>query len=74
MKHFPGHGRSLVDTHLEPSKVDVSLDIMRKNDFIPFENLKTESLLMLAHIIYPKIDSEVAIFKKNKYNNRRIIF
>ena len=64
MKHFPGHGRSLVDTHLEPSKVDVTLDIMRKNDFIPFENLKTESLLMLAHIIYPKIDSEVATYSK----------
>ena len=24
MKHFPGHGRSLVDTHLEPSEVDVA--------------------------------------------------
>jgi beta-N-acetylhexosaminidase len=64
LKHFPGHGRSLVDTHLEPSKVDASLDILRKNDFIPFESLKTESLMMLAHIIYPKIDKEVATYSK----------
>ncbi len=64
LKHFPGHGRSLVDTHLEPSKVDASLDILRKNDFIPFESLKNESLMMLAHIIYPKIDKEVATYSK----------
>ena len=76
MKHFPGHGRSLVDTHLEPSEVDVSLDIMRKNDFIPFENLKTESLMMLAHIIYPKIDNEVATYSKkiNKIIRKELLF
>ena len=76
MKHFPGHGRSLVDTHLEPSEVDVALDILRKNDFIPFENLKTESLMMLAHIIYPKIDNEVATYSKkiNKIIRKELLF
>ena len=76
LKHFPGHGRSLVDTHLEPSKIDVSLDILRKNDFIPFENLKTESLMMLAHIVYPKIDNEVATYSKkiNKIIRNELFF
>jgi beta-N-acetylhexosaminidase len=76
LKHFPGHGRSLVDTHLEPSKVDASLDILRKNDFIPFESLKTESLMMLAHIIYPKIDKEVATYsqKINKIIRNELFF
>ena len=76
MKHFPGHGRSLVDTHLEPSKIDVSLDILRKNDFIPFESLKTESLMMLAHIVYPKIDNEVATYSKkiNKIIRKELFF
>ena len=64
LKHFPGHGRSLVDTHLEPSEVNVNIDILRRNDFIPFENLNTESLMMLAHIVYPKIDKEVATYSK----------
>ena len=29
-----------------------------------FESLKNESLMMLAHIIYPKIDKEVATYSK----------
>ena len=76
LKHFPGHGRSLVDTHLEQSEVDVSLDILRKSDFIPFEILKTESLMMLAHIIYPKIDNEVATYSKkiNKIIRKEFLF
>jgi len=76
MKHFPGHGRSLVDTHLEPSEVDVKLDILRKNDFIPFENLKTESLVMLAHIVYPRVDNEVATYSKkiNKIIRKELFF
>tara|TARA_B100000963_G_C22543628_1_gene633390 strand:- start:222 stop:1244 length:1023 start_codon:yes stop_codon:yes gene_type:complete len=76
MKHFPGHGRSLVDTHLEPSEVDVKLDILRKNDFIPFENLKTESLMMLAHIVYTKVDNEVATYSKkiNKIIRNELLF
>ena len=57
-------GDLLLIPHLEPSEVDVSLDILRKSDFIPFEILKTESLMMLAHIIYPKIDNEVATYSK----------
>ncbi len=76
MKHFPGHGRSLVDTHLEPSKVDEKLEVLRKNDFIPFQNLKNESLMMLAHIIYPKIDNEVATYSKkiNKIIREELFF
>ncbi len=76
MKHFPGHGRSLVDTHLEPSEVNVELDILRKNDFIPFQNLKTESLMMLAHIVYSKIDNEVATYSKkiNKIIRNELFF
>ncbi len=76
MKHFPGHGRSLVDTHLEPSEVNVTLDILKKNDFIPFENLKTESLMMLAHIFYPKVDKEIATYSKkiNKIIREELLF
>ncbi len=76
MKHFPGHGRSLVDTHLGPSEVDVNFDILKKNDFIPFENLKNESLMMLAHIVYSKIDNEVATYSKkiNKIIRNELFF
>ena len=64
LKHFPGHGRSLVDTHHNPSEITTDLNTLWKEDFIPFLNLKNESLLMLAHIKFTKIDNKVATYSK----------
>ena len=68
LKHFPGHGRSLVDTHHNPSEITTNLNTLWKEDFIPFLNLKNESLLMLAHIKFTKIDNKVATYSR-KINN-----
>ena len=64
LKHYPGHGRSKTDTHLNISKVDTQLNILKKTDLIPFTSLKTESLVMLAHIFYTKIDNKIATYSK----------
>ena len=63
LKHYPGHGRSTVDTHNNVSFIDVDLDVLKRTDLIPFSNLKTESLVMLAHIFF-KIDKKVATYSK----------
>ncbi len=64
LKHFPGHGRSKKDTHTHCSKINVDLDSLLKTDLIPFNFLKKESLLMLAHIIFPRIDKSVVTYSK----------
>ena len=67
LKHYPGHGRSKIDTHLNVSEVDTNLNILKKTDLIPFSSLKTQSLVMLAHIFYTKVDNRNCyLFKKNK--------
>ena len=36
MKHMPGHGRAMVDSHHKLPVVDVSFDELAKSDFLPF--------------------------------------
>ena len=36
LKHFPGHGRSLVDTHHNPSEIRTDLKNLMERRFIPF--------------------------------------
>ena len=35
-KHFPGHGATIADSHLELPTVDVPLDVLRARDLPPF--------------------------------------
>ena len=76
LKHFPGHGRSLVDTHDHPSEIMTDEKTLWKEDFVPFLNLKNESLLMLAHIKFTKIDNKVATYssKINYLLRKKFLF
>ncbi|SUV50445.1 beta-hexosaminidase [Bartonella doshiae] len=58
MKHIPGHGRSLSDTHFELARVDASLNILEAYDFWPFKNLANLPAAMTAHIVYEAIDDQ----------------
>ncbi|EJF81883.1 beta-N-acetylhexosaminidase [Bartonella doshiae] len=58
MKHIPGHGRSLSDTHFELARVDASLNILEAYDFMPFKNLANLPAAMTAHIVYEAIDDQ----------------
>ena len=55
IKHIPGHGRSLNDTHKKVSIIHASLNSLMKNDFKVFRNTKAK-FAMTAHIIYKKVD------------------
>lgn len=53
MKHLPGHGRALVDSHFALPRVaagDLSAD------FLPFARNKTLPWAMTAHVIYEQYD------------------
>ena len=64
IKHFPGHGRSELDSHKDLPIVNVSLSELKKKDLKPFKFLRNEIFLMLAHIIYKNIDSKVTPYSK----------
>ncbi len=59
-KHFPGHGDTHGDTHRCIPKVDKELDVLLKQDLLPFQSAINAGvdLIMTSHILYPKIDSE----------------
>lgn len=56
IKHIPGHGRAVVDTHEALPTVDTSLDDLRATDFRPFVELSDMPIAMTAHIVYRAID------------------
>jgi beta-N-acetylhexosaminidase len=58
IKHIPGHGRALADSHLELPIVDASLEELRMTDFVPFKELSDIKFAMTAHILYSKIDNQ----------------
>jgi len=57
LKHIPGHGRSLLDSHFELPVIDTKLSTLMESDFIPFIKLNKSRWAMTAHIIYEDIDS-----------------
>ncbi|MFS0749394.1 beta-N-acetylhexosaminidase [Oceanobacillus sp. 1P07AA] len=60
VKHFPGHGDTSEDSHLELPKVDKSLKELSDLELIPFENAISEGadVVMIAHILLPQIETE----------------
>ena len=59
IKHFPGHGDTRVDSHLDLPVVDKSRQALRALELKPFRELqRTAPAIMTAHIVYPRIDPE----------------
>ncbi|MCI9865355.1 beta-N-acetylhexosaminidase [Rhizobium skierniewicense] len=58
MKHMPGHGRGMVDSHHELPVVDVPLAELDAHDFVPFRALNKELMAMSAHLVFTAIDAE----------------
>lgn len=57
VKHMPGHGRAVVDSHMELPKVSASADEL-ETDIAPFRSLANAPMGMTAHIVYTAWDSE----------------
>jgi beta-N-acetylhexosaminidase len=56
IKHIPGHGRAMADSHLELPVVDASYADLDARDFAPFRVLSDMPMAMTAHVIYSAID------------------
>ncbi|MEO6339331.1 MAG: beta-N-acetylhexosaminidase [Caulobacteraceae bacterium] len=56
IKHIPGHGRALADSHLSLPIVDSPLEVLEQTDFAPFRALADAPMAMTAHVTYSAID------------------
>ena len=59
-KHFPGHGDTKIDSHLDLPKINSSFSKWKKNEAVPFEkNIQNGiPMIMTAHIQMPGLDSK----------------
>ncbi len=59
-KHFPGHGDTTQDSHLELPRLDHSLERLRAVELVPFRAWCDAGLssLMTAHVVFSPLDPE----------------
>lgn len=56
VKHVPGHGRAMLDSHEALPVVDTSCAALEQTDFQPFRMLADMPVAMTAHVVYSAID------------------
>lgn len=58
-KHFPGHGRTRVDSHVALPVVDAPRKTLLQNDIVPFRAAIDAGVasIMTAHVAYPELDA-----------------
>ncbi|CAI6021103.1 beta-N-acetylhexosaminidase [Cohnella sp. JJ-181] len=67
VKHFPGHGDTSVDSHLDLPVLNKTAEQLAKLEWIPFKAAigQQADAVMVAHILFPKIDPDApASFSK----------
>ena len=57
-KHFPGHGRTTVDSHIKTPVVKASRQDLLDNDLLPFRAAIEAGVasIMTAHVAFPSLD------------------
>ena len=62
LKHFPGHGTVLEDTHFDEAIDPRPLDVLRREDLVPFvAGIEAGAdAVMMAHVTYPAVAPEAA--------------
>jgi beta-N-acetylhexosaminidase len=60
-KHFPGHGDTHTDSHLELPRLDHDLERLRQVELVPFARAAAAGLpmIMTAHIVFSAVDADV---------------
>jgi beta-N-acetylhexosaminidase len=58
MKHMPGHGRGMADSHHHVPVVTASLEELKRHDFVPFAAMADMPLAMTGHVIFTAIDPD----------------
>ena len=61
IKHIPGHGRAMADSHLELPVVQTPLGVLEATDFQPFKGLADAPMAMTAHVVFTAVDPEACV-------------
>ncbi len=64
IKHFPGHGNTMVDSHFELPKEDsITLERLESFELIPFKRAAKArcDMVMPGHLFFPKIDPDFPV-------------
>jgi beta-N-acetylhexosaminidase len=58
VKHFPGHGSVVADTHFDVAADSRIIDDLRARDLVPFVDgiAAGAEAVMMAHVTYPEVD------------------
>ncbi|ADQ82613.1 glycoside hydrolase family 3 domain protein [Riemerella anatipestifer ATCC 11845 = DSM 15868] len=70
IKHFPGHGDTDTDSHLDLPVVNHSLHRLNKVELAPFKALMDKKIggVMVAHLYVPSLESQKGIPASISYN------
>jgi beta-N-acetylhexosaminidase len=62
LKHFPGHGDTSVDSHLDLPRVDVGADVLEQRELVPFRAgiAAGAAAVMTSHVLVPALDDRPA--------------
>lgn len=58
IKHIPGHGRGLADSHKVLPRVATDLETLKASDFLPFRALSKALMAMTCHVVFEAVDSD----------------
>jgi beta-N-acetylhexosaminidase len=58
LKHFPGHGDTVLDSHLALPRCNASAAVLAEREVLPFSENLTADSVMTAHVVYPAMDAE----------------
>ncbi|MEQ8653326.1 MAG: beta-N-acetylhexosaminidase [Kiloniellales bacterium] len=58
IKHIPGHGRGLVDSHHALPICALAESELHASDFLPFRLLRDQPWAMTAHVVYEALDDK----------------
>ena len=69
LKHFPGHGRVITDSHIQNCMSDVDLNMLISTDILPFQELHKRFIkynlpIMTNHVIYKEVDKFITSYSK----------
>ena len=60
VKHIPGHGRAVLDSHVDLPRVSAPRGMLAQSDFMPFRALNDLPMAMTAHVVFERIDDAPA--------------
>ncbi|MBW1698923.1 MAG: beta-N-acetylhexosaminidase [Deltaproteobacteria bacterium] len=57
-KHFPGIGRTTLDSHLDLPTLNTALELLQETDFLPFKKAIDEDVagMMISHVRFSTLD------------------